>query len=155
LAHQFWKKNSIFSVRIKNNDSRRKINFETYTKIGKTRLTDKFGKPILDKQFKENQKGFVLEKNLEPNELIEFNFISYPEIEFPKFKIYSNDLEISKKNLGAGEKDLYPFQCAVEKECQKLFLAKNYIPESPKKNEFRIQIWFQTSRKDLSNQKNE
>ncbi len=155
LAHQFWKKNSIFTTRIKNDDKEKEIYFESFTNLGKIRLTDKTGQPIENKEFLESQKGFVFEKKLKPFELVEFHYISYPDIEFPKFKIYSDEKEISKKNFGAGEKDIYPFQCQNPKDCQKLFLAKNHIPEIPKKNEFRVQIWYNTNKNEFSSSKNE
>ncbi len=143
MAHSFWKKNSIFKVRISNPSSEEKnFEFETYMNSGKSLVCDESGKPNLDKQFVNTSKGFQVKRKMAPKETFTFSFLPYPEIDFPKFKISVNGKKIPKENFGVGEKDLDPSFCRSNEECSKVYLANHRKPEIPKK--FRIQIWLET-----------
>ena len=88
---------------------------------------------------------------MEKSSTIEFNFIPYPDISFPKIDITVNGKPIGKGELGVGEKDIFPGKCHNKAECAEMYLIHNKKPEAPK--QFRVQVWLETKTLQLTNEK--
>ncbi|HNB97276.1 MAG TPA: hypothetical protein PLS71_03490, partial [Leptospiraceae bacterium] len=97
------------------------------------------------------QKGIRLSKNFTESESLEFYCIPYPDISFPKFTIAINGNQITKGELGVGEKDIFPGKCHNRAECSEMYLIKHKKPDIP--NKFRVQIWLETKSIQVTNEK--
>jgi hypothetical protein len=149
LAHSFWKKKSIFHIRISNLSSTdREVKFSSNSTIGKSVLCDKNGKPITNHLFQQSNTGFSLKKNFTKGEILEFQFLPYPDISFPKLNILVDDRKLKPSEYGVGERDIYPTKCKNEEECIDLFIARTRSPEIPKN--FRVQVWLETKSNKLN-----
>jgi hypothetical protein len=153
LADSLLKKTSIYGVRITNpkNSQTKEIIVNIHSNVGKSILTDEKGNPVMRDNFISNTHGFTFTKSIKENSTMEFSFIPYPDISFPKFEIKVNGRPISKGELGVGEKDIYPGNCQNRAECAAIYLIKNKKPEPPDK--FRAQIWLETKSLQLTNEK--
>ena len=119
LADSFLKKTSIYAVRITNppNSESKEISISVHTDVGKVVLTDEKGNAVKKEEFTFNHRGFSFTKSIHENSSIEFSFVPYPDITFPKFDIKVNGKPIGKGELGVGEKDIYPGKCHNKIEC--------------------------------------
>ncbi|MBP9886913.1 MAG: sulfatase [Leptospiraceae bacterium] len=153
LADSFLKKTSIYAVRITNppNSESKEISISVHTDVGKVVLTDEKGNAVKKEEFTFNHRGFSFTKSIHENSSIEFSFVPYPDITFPKFDIKVNGKHIGKGELGVGEKDIYPGKCHNKIECAEIYLIKNKKPDLP--NQFRAQVWLETKSLQLTNQK--
>lgn len=153
LADSFLKKTSIYGVRITNpeNSESKDVSISIQTNVGKVVLTDEKGNSTSKENFTANARGFLFSKSMEKNSTIEFNFIPYPDISFPKIDISINGKSIGKGELGVGEKDIFPGKCNNKAECAEMYLIHNKKPEIPK--QFRAQVWLETKTLQLTNEK--
>ncbi|HMV41419.1 MAG TPA: sulfatase [Leptospiraceae bacterium] len=153
LANLFLKKTSIYGIRISNpkgSDSKL-IDLSIETNVGKVLLTDDKGNSSHSENFQITQKGIRLSKNFTESESLEFYCIPYPDISFPKFTIAINGNQITKGELGVGEKDIFPGKCHNRAECSEMYLIKHKKPDIP--NKFRVQIWLETKSIQVTNEK--
>ena len=153
LANSFLKKTSLYGMRISNpkNSEPKLITLTVHTDLGKVILTDEKGNMIQKEDFIVNHRGFTFAKSIPENSNLEFSFIPYPDISFPKFDIKVNGRPIGKGELGVGENDIYPGKCQNKVECAEMYLIKNKKPDPP--NQFRAQIWLETKSLQLTNEK--
>lgn len=153
LADSFLKKTSLYGVRITNpkEGEVKEVTVTIQTDIGKVVLTDEKGNAVKRDDFSFNHRGFSFTKSIQANSNIEFAFVPYPDISFPKFDIQVNGKPIGKGELGVGEKDIYPGKCHNKLECAEMYLIKNKKPDPPK--QFRAQVWLETKSLQLTNEK--
>jgi hypothetical protein len=96
LADSFLKKTSIYGVRITNpeNSESKDVSISIQTNVGKVVLTDEKGNSTSKGNFTANARGFLFSKSMEKNSTIEFNFIPYPDISFPKIGVEEDDVRV-------------------------------------------------------------
>ncbi|WP_278321658.1 sulfatase [Leptospira kobayashii] len=81
-----------------------------------------------------SDKSKQLENKTKDSEVV---FEVYPDVTFPSFHLFQNDLEITNGNLGAGSFDLTPVGCRLN--CETLYDSPIGAPRPT--NEIRMQVW--------------
>lgn len=110
--------------------------------VGKIRILKKNTNPDLEISGTERQLNVIWnmdqtgDRKIKPEDL-EITFEVYPDVTFPNFRLFHNDLEITNQHLGVGSFDLTPVGCSVN--CETLYDSRIGSPKEV--NEIRLQIW--------------
>jgi arylsulfatase A-like enzyme len=92
--------------------------------------------------------GAIIECEIDQNEIEDFKFKVYPDVNLPNVHILIDGKPITKGQYGVGEKDIYPSECTlIREDCNLLYHARNSTPRKPKN--FRVQFWMEPSSSNL------